>query len=201
MSKPMTFSKKSIFYLVLAAISFGLMVVFIFDWSKNFFGYNLDNIITGVILLAGGYYLLIPVFLKKKDQFKWLIFSELFILTVVSTVTLILPEFIENLDPIKGSASLWLGLLLMLHAVVHLFIDRFNEEKMKPWMFAGLLILLAFGAFILDSKTINVDMIIKVCVVALFLILALTLLYIALRLPRVEGKEQPTKEIEGKNEE
>jgi CHASE3 domain sensor protein len=40
MSKPMTFSKKSIFYLVLAAISFGLMVVFIFDWSKNFFGYN-----------------------------------------------------------------------------------------------------------------------------------------------------------------
>lgn len=194
-------SKKAIVFYVIAGIFFALSIAFIFGWSRDVFGFNLDKIVTGLVLLVGGCFLLVPPFMKKKDGFKWLIFGELLIITAVSIVGFILPEFMTELEQNVGAASMWIGIILIIHALVHLFMDRFSDQSMKHWLFALYLFILAIGAFIIDSKSVNVDLIIKIVVIALFAVLAICFVYLAYKQPKVE-KEVKEKElkIEDQNE-
>lgn len=190
-------SKKAISFYVLACIFFGLAIAFIFGWSRDVFGFNLDKIVTGLVLLIGGCFLLVPPFMKKKDGFKWLIFGELLVIAAVSIIGFILPEFMTELEQNVGSASMWIGIVLMIHALVHLFMDRFSDKNMKHWLFSFYLFLLAIGAFIIDSKSINVDLIIKIVVISLFTVLAVCFVYLAFKEPKVQKEvkeKEPKKE-------
>jgi len=126
-----------------------------------------------------------------------LIFGELLIITAVSIVGFILPEFMAELEQNVGAASMWIGIILIIHALVHLFMDRFSDQSMKHWLFAFYLFLLVIGAFIIDSKSINVDLIIKIVVIALFAVLAICFVYLAYKQPKVEKEvkeKEPKKE-------
>lgn len=186
-------SKKAVLLYVVAGIFFALAIAFIFGWSRDVFGYNLDKIVTGIVLLIGGCFLLVPPFLKKKDGFKWLIFGELLVISAVSIVGFILPEFMTELEQNVGSASMWIGIILIIHALVHLFMDRFSDQNIKHWLFAFYLFLLAIGALIIDSKSINVDLIIKIVVIALFSVLSICFVYLAFKEPK-DQKEVKAKE-------
>ncbi|VEU82527.1 hypothetical protein [Acholeplasma hippikon] len=193
-------SGKAIFFYVLAALSLIVGVLFATPVTNDLFGINFDKVVTGVLLLVGGTYLLLPNFMKSKDKFRWLFLTEIVVVFLVALLGFILPEFIDSLSSNTLPINQWVGLLFMLHATVHLVVDRFGSKKIKNYLFLLYILIAVFGGLLLDSKSINIPFLITLLIVALFVVVAIILAIKAYKLPKVTKKEKEVKEEKKKKE-
>lgn len=194
MNEKKVLSAKAIVLYILAGLCLLFGVLFATPVTDNIGGINLDKVFTGVILLVAGTYFLIPIFVKHKDNFKWLIFIEIIVIILVSLLGFILPEFIDSLNKSNLVVNQWAGLLLIFHAVVHLVVDRFSQTKIKNYLFLLYILLAIFGGLLLDSKSINIPFFITIFIVGLFVVIAIILGYKAFKLPKVMKKVEEVKE-------
>lgn len=194
MAEKLVLSTKAITLYVLAVLALGLGILFSTPVTEDIGGINVDKVVTGVILLFLGGWLLIPGINKGKNEYKWLLFAELVLITVISVIGFILPEFIPELEQNTFTPNVWIGLILILHALVHLLIERFSDAKLTWWLFLVYLFTIAMGGLLIDSRSIDIPILITIFVVTLFVILTIYLLLKATRTPKVLKEVKPKAE-------
>lgn len=194
MAKKAGLSKKAIVYYVLAGIFLALTIAFIFDFAEDFLGtgINLKKVATGVILVVIGTYAIFPSITKRKDYFRWLFVLELIVLLIAGIAGFILPGISEDFGTsYMGPASLWIGLLLAIHAVIYLSIGKFSKP-LSNWQFILYLIMLFVGGFIMGGSIL--DRFIEWFIVAAFAALTIYCLVYAVKQPRKKVGTKKEKE-------
>lgn len=181
-------SKKSIVLLVLSVLSLVLGILFATPVTNDIAGINFDTVATGLVLILAGFYLVVPLFKSLKGNLKIVIFIELIAILVISLFGFILPEFIKDLKSDTFGVNFWVGLILVMHAVIHLLIDRTRTDKLGNWAYSVYILIAVVGGFLIDSKSINLNALITVLVVVLFIGLAVYLAIKALFIPKTTKK-------------
>lgn len=192
-------SAKAITLYVFAAISLVLGILFATPVTNDIAGINFDSVVTGIVFLVGGIYLLAPNFIKGKDKFKWLFFTEIVIILLVALLGFILPEFIDSLSGSILPLNQWVGLLFIFHAITNLVVDRFGTSKLKNYLFIAYILLAVLGGLLLDSRSIDIPLLITIVIVGLFIVVALILGIKAYKLPKVTKKIKEEKKNEKKD--
>ncbi|MBN3490505.1 hypothetical protein JV173_03145 [Acholeplasma equirhinis] len=195
MKEKQVIAPKAILLFVAAFLLLGVGVLFATPITEDLFGLNFDQLIIGFLLLIGGSIFLLKDFKSMKKDLKYLTIIELVFVVIISLYGFILPEFVDDLKALNLSVNVYLGFLVIFHGISTLVVERFNETKMPLWKLVAFGLLVAAGGLILDSRTLQVGIIIKVFVVGLCLLLATIVLLKALKLPKV------TKQVKDKAEE
>jgi len=198
MTEKQVFSTKSILLFVFSGLMLALGILFATPLTQNLFDLNFDKLITGLLLLVGGAWYIFKDFKKNEKNLKYLKLAEFILIIVISLYGFILPEFVDSLSSYNIAPNIWLGSLIVFHGIVVLLFETKKETNIKSWKLIGYLLLIAFGGLILDSKSIQVELIIKLVVVGLFLLIAVLSGLKALKLPKVtkQVKEKEIKESE-----
>lgn len=158
------------------------------------------NLIIGVGLIVFASLVVLPQINKSSNKTaKSLRIVEFIILLVGALIGFILPAF--NVEvPAIGSGSLWIGLALIIHGGVDLFLGTHGKSNQKGLVFFVSLLAVALGGYVIGNNTVdgNLELVSFVALLGAGLFLLLTgLLYIN-KTPSKKEKKVKTKKVKEK---
>ena len=168
----------AIIFFILAILFLVLAILFYFEVINQIGNWNIRLFASGLALLGIG--LLLNIFnVKRKDsKARTVALVELIVLLCGALVGFILPSF-DIMHVNLGTATQWLAIILILHGVLRLTLNKYDTYKITPFYFFLNLFFLILGGYLLGSNIIERN--INNFVTIIFAGFAVLMLYYGLR--------------------